>query len=332
MPDKPAITVACAANEAYAIPLAVMLTSIVCHHETDRDLDFYIFESDISSAVREKIGASVRQNKKGVYRLGLHWIKLDKSRLGNLPIAGHVAHITSESYARLLAPELLPATCHRAVYLDCDLVVLADIAGLYDAGDEEHTLAAVANVFNSYVSSPFQETGQPVVFNHVELGIPATARYFQAGVLVMNLDLWRERNVTQRTIQYLETNKERVFYHDQGSLNAILHDQWLRLDQRWNQTTTALYPEHWKAPAYTLEEWRRTKNGPFIVHYSGMDKPWHSGFKRPRASFFYRYLKKTLFKDDLKFFPLEYLIGFKTYYRLWKAKAKLHEILFERSS
>jgi lipopolysaccharide biosynthesis glycosyltransferase len=332
MSDKPPITVACAANEAYAIPLAVMLTSIVCHLKTDRDLDLYIIESDISVPVREKIEASVRQNKKGPSRLGLHWLKLDKARIAELPVAGQVAHITSESYARLLAPDLLPPACRRAVYLDCDLVVLADLAGLYDAMDDRHTIAAVANVFYPYVSSPVPESSEPVVFDYRELGIPADTRYFQAGVLVMNLDLWREQNVTLRTIQYLEANKEKVLYHDQSALNAILHDQWLRLDQRWNQTTTALYPEHWKPPAYSREEWLRTKNDPFIVHYSGPDKPWHPGFRRPRSSFFHRYLRKTLFKDDLKISALENVVGYRNYYELWRAKNKLHALLFERGS
>jgi len=332
MSDKQPIPVICAANEAYAMPMAVMLTSLVCNLKSNRDVDIYIIESGIPLALQQKIEVSILQNKKGSYRLDIHWFKLDMSVIKDLPVRGHVVHITSEAYARFLAPDLLPASYKRAVYLDSDLVVLADIALLYDAMDDQHIIAAVANVFLPYVSSLYFHSTKAVVFDYAERGIPPTNRYFGSGVLVINLDLWRERKITPRILEYLEDNKEEVFYHDQGGLNAILHDQWLRLDQRWNQTTTALYPQRWQSPGYTREDWRQTKNDPFIVHYTGIDKPWNPGFARPRASYFYRYYKKTLFKNELKISRVEYIIGFRAYYRLWKAKNWLRALVSERKS
>jgi lipopolysaccharide biosynthesis glycosyltransferase len=323
MADKQPLAVACAGNAAYALPMTVMLTSLVCNLKSGRDLDIYIIESDIPTELQQKMETSIRQNKQGAYRLDIHWFKLDKALLQNLPVAGHVNHITLEAYARFLVPDLLPADCPRVVYLDCDLVVLKDIAALYDALDDQHTVAAVANVFLPYVSSHFFYTTDTVVFDHAARGIPADTRYFQSGVMVINLPRWKEQNVTARIIEYLETNRDKVYFHDQGALNAILWDQWLRLDQRWNQTTTVLTPRHWKSPAYTAAERRRTRDNPFIVHYTGRDKPWHPGFRRPRSSFFYRYFKKTLFKDELKISPLEFIIGFKCYYLIWKTKDRL---------
>jgi lipopolysaccharide biosynthesis glycosyltransferase len=327
MSDKQPIAVVCAANAIYAIPTAVMLTSVVCNSKTNRDLNIYIIESDFSTELRKKIEASLLQNKKGSYRLGIHWIKLDPSLVKDLPGAGDVEHITSETYGKVLAPDLLPATCQRVVSLDSDLVVLADPADLFDALDDRHTVAAVSNVFFPYVSSPYLYERETIVFNYAELGIPATNRYFQAGVLVINLNLWRERKITSRIIHYLESHKEKVLFHDQGGLNAILHDQWLELDLRWNQTTMALYPEYWKSPAYSKKDWLKTKNEPFIVHYTGRDKPWNPGFNRPRSSFFYRYLKKTLFRQDLKVPAWEYAIGYRNYYLLWRAKKMIGSIL-----
>ena len=326
------IAIACAGNAAYALPMTVMLTSLVCNLKSGRDTDIYIIESDIPADLQRKMETSIRQNKRGDYRLDIHWIKLDRSRLENLPVAGHVNHITLEAYARLLVPDLLPADCPRVVYLDCDLVVLKDIAGLYDAADDQHTVAAVANVFLPYVSSFFFYTTDTVVFDHVERGIPADTRYFQSGVMVINLAPWKERNITARVIEYLLANKDKIYFHDQGALNAILWDQWLRLDQRWNQTSTVLTPRHWKSPAYTQAERRRTRDDPFIVHFTGRDKPWHPGFRRPRSSYFYRYFKKTLFKDELKISRLEYVIGFKSYYRMWKTKDQLRELISKLKS
>jgi lipopolysaccharide biosynthesis glycosyltransferase len=221
----------------------------------------------------------------------------------------------------LFAPELLPKSCERVIYLDCDLVVLRDIAELNNSVDGEHTVAAVSGVLYPYVSS-LNGPAKPIVFNYADLGIPASNRYFQCGVMVINLQLWRQQNVTFRVINYLETHKEDVVYLDQGGLNAVLYDQWSRLDQRWNQTGAIFFPERWASPAYSLDEWHRTKNDPFIVHYDGGHKPWNAGFRRPRASFFYKYLKKTHFKRQHKIPAvalLEGVIGYKCYFFLWRS-------------
>ncbi len=308
------------------MPLAVMLTSLVCNFKGDRDLEIHIVESDIPDALREKVEASVLRNKKGSYQLAFHWTRLDADKINHLPIGGKTnSHVTTETYSRLLAADVLPPSCERVVYLDCDLVVIKDVGALNDAADSEHTVSAVSAVNLPYVSSLTSVNGPPVVFNYAELGIPATNRYFNAGVLVINLKLWREQNITARVIEYLERYGDQVLYHDQGGLNAILSNQWHRLDQRWNHTG-ALYPENWKPPAYSYAEWSRVKTDPFIAHYLGQDKPWRPGFKRPRGSFFFRYLKKTLFKDEVRIPPVamvESIIGYRTYFWIWRIKRRL---------
>ena len=331
MPDPLPITVICAANADYAAPMTVMLTSLVCNLKTRRNVDIYIIESGFPSALREKVEASVLQNKKDFYQLTFHWLKFDAAQTHDLPVGGHLAHITAEAYARLLAPDLLPASCSRAVYLDCDLVVLADVADLQDAIDDTHVLGAVSEVFFSYVSSPKNER-DAVVFDYAERGIPATNRYFGSGVLALNLDLWRRENVTARVLDYIRVNKDRIYYHDQGGLNAVLHDRWLRLDQCWNQTTDILYPERWRAPAYSRADYLRARDKPYIVHYTGSGKPWEPGQKIPRASFLSKYLQRTLFKDDLAVHTLENPIGFRAYFALWRWRRKFGSILWEMRS
>lgn len=325
MTSQQPIHVLCATNAGYTMPLTVMLTSLVCNYRGDRDLDIHIIESDVPDALREKVEGSVFKNKKGSYRLAFHWTRLDPTLFKHFPVGGDAArHITVEAYARLLAPDVLPPTCERAIYLDCDLVVLKNIADLNDAADNACTVSAVATVHLPYVSSISIGT-TPVVFNYAELGIPATNRYFNSGVLVINLKLWREQNITTRVIEYLERYKDEVLYHDQGGLNAVLYDQWFRLDQRWNHGG-ALNPDNWKPPAFSREEWHKVKNDPFIVHYLGADKPWKPGFNRPRSSFFHRYLRKTLFKNEVKMSPvtiLETLIGYRNYFLLWRIKRTL---------
>jgi lipopolysaccharide biosynthesis glycosyltransferase len=320
------INVGCAGNAAYGLPMSVMLTSLVCHAKTNRDIHIYIIESDMDDLLRQKIEASVLQNKKSFHQVTFHWSKLSQFPVNDLPGAGNVSYLTPDAYARLFIPHLLPADAEQVIYLDTDMVVLADVAELSDSADTNCILSAVANVVFPYVSSPCDDGSKTIVFNYAELGIPPSTRYFNSGVLVINVKAWREQQVTSLVLDYLQRHKDEVRLHDQGGLNAILYDQWSRLDQRWNQTNMILYPEWWPKPAYTRKEWLKTKNNPFIVHYSGDDKPWNPGFKRPRLSFFSRYFKRTLFKGDLPMFSIESIVGYRNYFFLWRAKRKIHSL------
>ena len=44
-----------------------------------------------------------------------------------------------------------------------------------------------------------------------------------------------------KTIQYLEENGDRIVYHDQDALNAVLYEDWLALEPRWNMQTSLVF-------------------------------------------------------------------------------------------
>ncbi|SFJ56570.1 Lipopolysaccharide biosynthesis protein, LPS:glycosyltransferase [Bosea sp. OK403] len=318
----------CASNINYIMPLTVMLTSVVFNYNSDRVLHIYVLTSDIEvdaqTEIERVIGGIAHKN----VRIIFHWSIVDLSLFETFFSQDGLEYMSPDTYSRLLAPRVLPADCEQVIYLDCDLVVLTDLALLNDAANPQFAVSAVSNVWYPYVSSI--SGSDPIVFNYAELGIPASNRYFQCGVLVINLKRWRERNVSERAFHYLAEHKHRVKFHDQGALNAVLFDDWFRLDQRWNQVSTALHSERWVAPAYSHAEWVSSKNHPFIVHYDGKDKPWNADFKRPRSSFFTRYLRMTPYSRRVDLSPatrLESAIGYRAYYALWRLKRGAVDLL-----
>jgi len=201
------INLGCAGNAAYALPMTVMLTSVVCNAKTDRDIHIYIIESDMDEAIRRKMEASVLQNKKSFHEVTFHWAKSDQFPKYDLPGAGSVAYISADAYSRLLIPNLLPAEAEQLIYLDADVVVLTDLADLSDSADRNCTVSAVANVIFPYVSSACAGGSKTIVFNYAEMGIPPETRYFNSGVLVINLKPWREKQITARVLDYLQRYK-----------------------------------------------------------------------------------------------------------------------------
>jgi lipopolysaccharide biosynthesis glycosyltransferase len=310
------IRILSAANSAFAMPLAVMLVSVAANLDSSRRLVIYVMDSGLSARDRDNIAASLRANRPGFREGDLHWLALDPAQIGQLPVTRHVS---ADVYSRLLAPGLLPPDCDRVLYLDSDLVALADVASVYDMISDRKIVWAVHDVGIPLVSSP---SG---VFDYAELGIPATARYFNSGVMGINLKRWRREKVTERVFDYLHRSQGSVDYWDQGGLNAILHDEWAPLDLVWNQTThSILHPEIWSAAGYARADWGRVRDHAAIIHFSGGDKPWKlRRVNKPRGLFFWRYFDKTVYRGTMRRPYLESLVGYRAYFFLWQKVRRL---------
>lgn len=127
---------------------------------------------------------------------------------------------------RLFLHEVVPQD--KLLYLDCDIAVNMDLAELYDIDLGEHYLAAVEEPNLTY-SDKF----------HGLRGFPKLPdRYFNSGVLLMNLrkfrELCAERNILLDA--FVEHDATRVF-NDQDVLNGVLasiDDSVMFIDEKYN--------------------------------------------------------------------------------------------------
>ncbi|MBC8037682.1 MAG: glycosyltransferase family 8 protein [Rhizobiales bacterium] len=314
------VTLLCSANAAYAAPLAVMLTSAARNLKSAARLSIHVVESDISQQLRERIELSVQGNKADKLEVIFNWKRIDLDRFGYEPgLASGRYFLPRDCFSRLLAAEILPPSCTRAIYLDSDIVVLGDIGKLQSLINDESTISAATGVYWPYISSE-HTPGRAVVFNYAELGLNERRPYFNSGVMVLNMNRWRERDIGAKALAYLEMHQDKIHLHDQGILNAILANEWFRLDQKWNQCSTILDPSIWKEPEYNRIQWKNTFLSSHIIHFDGPSKPWLSTARQPRMSYYYKYLKLTDFNKNVRepfLSRMEAVLGVTLYYRLW---------------
>jgi lipopolysaccharide biosynthesis glycosyltransferase len=193
------------------------------------------------------------------------------------------------AYYRLILPELIPIQYEKVIYLDCDLVVLNDLGQLWDLSLNDNYALAVPDLFGySIVRLP----------NYQELGITPDRKYFNSGVLVLNLKKWRLDEVTSKCVTYLKQERENVLYHDQDVLNAILGNDWAELDPRWNVTPAIHHVPCEKSP-YEEALYKSLFSNPYIVHYSTAAKPWGThnlafNDSFPFKDIFFHYLDMTV--------------------------------------
>lgn len=209
----------CAINSEYTLPLLVMLASLQENLRSCCRPVLYLLHQSLS-----------RDQLRTISRLiETHPI---------VPGAASVAAIPRHSYFPpeaaypLLLAEWLPETLERVLFLDADLLVLDDAAKLWETETGERVLAAVPDAAIPLCSAPrgVKDLG--------ELGIPAHAPYLNAGVMLIRLAAWRERNITKRAYDYLRKVGDRVDFLHQEALNAVLWADWLPLDGRWNLLAT----------------------------------------------------------------------------------------------
>ena len=273
------IILTCAADDNYAMQLAVMLYSTIENLGPHRRLKIYVIDGGIQAKNKQRILDSLNLKSDAIT-----WLSPSMDILTNMKLSGH---ISIAAYFRLLIPELLPQHYQKAIYLDTDLIVKCDIRQLWDQDMRDYCLLAVQDFGIPYVSSA------DGLLNHVELGIPYKSKYYNSGVLLINLEKWRDQSISVRVIEYLRENLEFVRWHDQDGLNAVLSDQWGELDPRWNQTPAIYNYQSWQDSPFSKEVFQSIIYNPFIVHFATASKPWNSRQAHPFNDLFFYYVDQT---------------------------------------
>lgn len=179
-------------------------------------------------------------------------------------------------YYRLFIPKLFPIY-EKAIYLDADMVILSDIADLYNKDMGNNLLMATTD-------STVNDSEDFRKYSKIALGIEPE-QYINSGMLVMNLREMRKANIEQKFIYLLEKYNLETAAPDQDYLNVLCKGRIKYISERWDKM-----PDFGaKIPAEELH----------IIHYNMMRKPWHYA-DVPYSDIFWKYAKQTKFYESLQ--------------------------------
>jgi lipopolysaccharide biosynthesis glycosyltransferase len=177
------------------------------------------------------------------------------------------AHISSAAYYRLLAPDLLPQDLNKILYLDSDLVVTGSISELYNYD------------ITNYIIAAYRGDGK-AVSSKKRLDLKGDY-YFNSGVMLINLQAWRDIDVGKQCIEYIRNFPDQVMLWDQDALNKIIDGQFFHIDKKWNSLV-----DLYNGKSLIDQE-------SIIVHYIGSLKPWQLWCISPEKEIYWAYLKKS---------------------------------------
>lgn len=183
-------------------------------------------------------------------------------------------YYTVSIYFRLFIASMFPQY-HKAIYLDADIAVNGDISRLYHIPLSSHIVGAVSDDIIASCHD-FQ------MYAEEALGIPYR-RYFNSGVLLMDLDAFRMEHIEETFVYLLETYHFDTVCPDQDYLNVLCRDRVLYLDKGWNKMSIDT-----------------DYNGiPNLIHYNMFYKPWLYK-KIAYSEYFWKYAAMTPFEEELR--------------------------------
>jgi len=201
-------------------------------------------------------------------RFELNVIEVDNSLKG----VPEPNRFSTATYFRLLLGEMLPTDVDKVLYLDGDIIIHSKLDALFEFEVDNKTVAGVPHFDN----------------HHLRFNIPIDTTYVNTGMLLINLNRWRELEVDDQAQNHISSKGFQDGLPIQTILNQILIKEIEPIHPRYNFTT----------------DWRieSMSNGlnidPVIIHYTGEYKPWEYRYSPRMGEEYWNYRDMTVYSGQ----------------------------------
>ena len=274
--DNKTIPIFFAVDDRYTPFLAVTLKSLIENASKQYNYALKILCANMDKKNKEKIEKYETENVKIEFVELNYYLEEIKDKLYTRD------YFTQATYYRMFIPQLYPQY-DKVIYIDCDTTVIGDISELYNIDLEDNLLGAAVEASVQNIEA-LREYVEKVV------GMSTYKNYFNAGVLLMNLDAMRKFDFQAKFLYLLETIKFAVA-QDQDYLNRMCKGRVKLISDVWNTMPIAT--------GKIKEEDIK------IIHYNHMFKPWHFDDVLYQE-YFWKYAKQTDFYEEIIFIKENY--------------------------
>ena len=267
--ERPIIPIFFATDNNYVPFLAVSIKSLL---ENASDKYFYrihVLTDGINEDHQFELLQHLTENSEIVYDNVSEYIAKIRSRLDATLRDYYTASIFYRIFIAALYPEY-----EKAIYLDCDITVIGDISKMYEIelGD---------NIFGVVPDDVIASVPQFRIYAEQGVGIEYK-KYFNSGVLLMNLVKYREEKIKERFVFNLVKYNFETAAPDQDYLNALCKDKVKYIERGWDRMST---DKDYDGEIY-------------LIHYNNFRKPWYYD-NVPYEEYFWEYAKKTTYYDRI---------------------------------
>ena len=166
---------------------------------------------------------------------------------------------TIYTWYRVLLPEILDKDVHRVLYLDADVLVAGNIGELFRFDMTDKAIAGTIDFQSKDIST------------YKRCGYEPEKEYVCAGVMLMNLDYWREHDIANQVVRWGRDNNDRIQFPDQDSINYICRNAKILLPLKYDIVDGFFHDDYYYQ--HYPRELRECVDAPVIIHYAGQ-APW----------------------------------------------------------
>ena len=243
------INVAFTIDNNYPLFTLLAINSILQNNKSDSHYNFYVIEDNITANNKELMSEYVKKRNQSIEFINIDTDIID----GGVLLFSYLKRITPIGMARIMLPKLLDTDIHNVLYLDSDILVTGDLKNLYDIDLCGFPAGLALNI-----------TQLKALDGH-----RFKNGYYNSGVILMDLDMWRKEHISDKMLTFIKDNKDKFLvdddgdvifmYPDQDLINIVLNGKIKALPQRWNTQTIR-------------NEVLGDAGG--IIHFIGGMKPW----------------------------------------------------------
>ncbi|MDO8298122.1 glycosyltransferase family 8 protein [Lacisediminimonas sp.] len=262
--DDPALHIAFCVDDNYFRSMGATIASIIANNP-GRQFIFHVLAFEV--AERHRAGLLELERRFDV-RTQLHII--DPASFRELGHFVRNSYYSLSIFSRLLIPAVLEGVASKVLYLDADILCVGKLDELIDMDLGSDIAAAVADA-----PLTAERRSRALGLKH--------GRYFNSGVLLINVDNWIAHQVTARTLEVLAQGKKRLRFSDQDALNIVLGEHIGYLDGKFNTIYDLVHD---------MDRNVRTMHAPdkaVLLHFAGAIKPWADWHRHEARALFCRY-------------------------------------------
>lgn len=261
-------------DEGYFQHAVASITSLL-ENNKNNDIKIFYIENKLKKDSIQKLKEIIKQYKQKIEFISIDKICKGKAVNDNFPIA---------AFARLFIANYIDS--ERALYLDCDTIVMSDITELYNTNFDDCLVAGV------------QDNVEEIMKNII--GMHSDDRYINSGVLLINLKKWKNENIDEKIIAFLKKYNGKVPHHDQGIINGVCKDRIKILPPQYNfmsqffiHSSTQMKRLSHSLNFYNDEELTYAKKNIVIIHYieKFYGRPWSNYCTHPMKNQYDNYLQ-----------------------------------------
>lgn len=272
------MNIALITDENYIIPTGTAIASILQSNKRE-NFHFYIVTQKLSLASNSLLLSFIEPHKT---RAQLEVITIDDDDIADFPIRKG-DHVSIATYFRIYFQKIIPITENKLLFIDGDTLCLDSLFDFYNTNITNYSCAVVHDERND------EET------NFTRLKYKKNNGYFNAGVMLINLDWWRKNSVMEKCLEYISTEPDACLWHDQDALNHVLNGTVLWVDFRYNFTQGFYFDKKdmcIDSKYYSAIDCAR--KSPTIIHFSSAYKPWHVECNHPLKKFYRAFYKQYM--------------------------------------